>query len=153
MERAAQFERDRLPLLLTQEPIFTRKAALLPATVFALGWDTAARVVQTRYYDGAHGMAHEFAGCARSRRSLRARAIRAYRRRRSVRRVGSRFVVGGRLGQAKGDGGARDRFYTLDDIALPPSIADLFEGIPEELFRCDLSSSDLRAGLDTPSMV
>ena len=73
--------------------------------------------------------------------------------------TGSRFLVAGRLiaagkpggPPADGSGGA-ERFATLADVALPEALrrAGLFEAVPEEHFRVDLSSSELRAAAAAP---
>jgi hypothetical protein len=36
-------------------------------------------------------------------------------------------------------------FKQLSDIEVPPELLDLFAAIPEERFRVDLSSTELRA--------
>jgi hypothetical protein len=43
---------------------------------------------------------------------------------------------------AKTTGG---RFLTLEDIEVPPELADLLTAIPEADFRADISSTELRA--------
>lgn len=40
------------PVLLTRAATFIEKAALFPGTVFVVGADTIARIVDERYYDG-----------------------------------------------------------------------------------------------------
>jgi hypothetical protein len=113
-QRAAQFA-NRYPLLLSREPLFTRKAPLYPGSDFALGYDTAARLIEPRYYGGPAGLTEAL--------SL-------------VRDHGCRFIVAGRL--------FNDRFRTLSDLTIPPGFADLFLDLPESSFRVDLSSSELR---------
>jgi hypothetical protein len=113
--RAAQFA-GRAPLLLTRVARFDEKAALLPGTVFVLGADTAARVLEERFYRGSGGL------------DAAMDALRA---------AGGRFLVAGRRSGAS--------FMTLDDLPLPPRHADLFEPLPATAFRADVSSSDIRA--------
>ncbi len=113
--RAAQFA-GRHTLVLSRAPLFAQKAALYPGRVFVVGYDTAARLVAPRYYGSEAG--------------LRAALDR-------LRDAGCRFIVAGRL--------VGGRFHTLADLALPPAYADLFSAIPEELFRGDISSTELRA--------
>ena len=48
-----------------------------------------------------------------------------------------RFLV---LGRADGD-----RFLSLDDIELPSSLRALCQGVPESVYRKDISSSRIRA--------
>ena len=116
--RAAQFA-GRAPLLLSREPLFAAKAALFPGAVFVVGVDTAARLVDRRFYgDSAATMQRALADVAR---------------------CGCSFLVAGRL--------VEDRYRTLADIALPlpPALRALFRELPEESFRRDISSSEIRA--------
>jgi hypothetical protein len=112
--RAMQFP-GRAPLVLTRAPLYAQKAALLPGTVFVMGADTAARVLAPRFYDGQRGLDA----------SLDA-----------VRAAGSRFLVAGRR--------TDERFVTLDTLDLSARHADLFEPLPADAFRSDLSSSAIR---------
>ena len=116
LRRAAQFAGDAR-LLLTAAPTFLEKARLLPGAAFAVGADTARRIVDPVYYGGAPAM----------RRALR-----------ELRSLGARFVVAGRL--------EHGRFVQLSDLTLPPEAAGLFEAIPADELRVDISSTDLRAG-------
>ena len=113
--RLAQF-RWRYTVVLAREALFVRKAQLYPGSVFVVGHDTAARIVDPRYYDGEAGRDAALA-------DIRAR--------------GCSFLVAGRL-----DDGV---FRTLRDIAVPPRFADLFAELPEAAFRVDLSSTEIRA--------
>ena len=117
--RAAQFA-DHALLLLTRAPLFQQKADLFPDSVFVIGVDTAARLVQPRFYEGEAGMDAALT---------------------HLEKFGCRFLVAGRQSQEKGDG----RFLTLGDIDLPQEYRNLFEALPEEVFRQDISSSELRA--------
>ena len=116
--RAAQFA-GRAPLLLSREPLFAAKAALFPGAVFVVGADTALRLVDRRFYgDSAAAM----------RRALA-----------DVARYGCSFLVAGRL--------VEERYRTLADVdlPLPPALRALFRELPEESFRRDVSSSEIRA--------
>jgi hypothetical protein len=53
-----------------------------------------------------------------------------------VRAAGSRFLVAGRR--------TDERFVTLDTLDLSARHADLFEPLPADAFRSDLSSSAIR---------
>ncbi len=103
------------PVVLTHAPTFVLKARLFPNTVFVVGIDTAERIVQSKYYGGDAGMLAAL---------------------NEIRSHGGRFLVAGRRGG--------NSFHTLPELALPQSLRDLFEEIPEAEFRCDLSSTDLR---------
>ncbi len=114
--RLAQFS-WRAPVWLTRCPTFVEKARLFPGVVFVVGADTAARIVQPRFYGDSE------------ERMLSALA--------EIRSLGCRFLVAGRM-----DAGGR--FLNLDDLALPLAVRDLFEAIPPSRFRLDVSSTDLR---------
>lgn len=115
--RLTQF-RGRFDVVLSRAPLFIQKAALFPGSVFVIGYDTAVRLVAPRYYGGVEGMHEALA---------------------TIRVQGCRFLVAGRVQEG--------RFHTLADVALPPEYNDLFQGLPEEQFRIDLSSTELRAAL------
>ena len=106
-------------LVLTRAATFRQKAALFPGCGFVIGWDTAARLIEPRYYGGSAAA------------MLTALA--------EMWALGCRFVVAGRVDAA----GA---FRTLDDIAIPDGFRPLFIPIPEGQFRADVSSTALRAG-------
>lgn len=116
LRRAAQFT-WRAPLWLTQAPTFVEKARLFPGAVFAVGADTAERIVSPRYYG--------------DRTEERDRALAELRER------GCRFLVAGRLDR---DG----HFEELQDLTIPETARDLFTPIPASAFRVDVSSTALR---------
>ncbi len=111
----------RARLWLTRAPTFPEKARLFPGATFVVGADTAARIVEPRFYGGEAG---------------RDAALADFRSR------GCRFLVAGR---ADGEG----RFVALDDLTIPGPHRDLFAGIPGDPFRVDVSSTDLRSGRDS----
>ena len=115
LRRAAQF-RGRARLVLTAAPTFVEKARLLPGAAFVIGADTARRVVEPMYYGGVEPM----------RTALH-----------ELRSLGARFVVAGRL--------ENGRFLQLRDLTLPPEAEGLFEAIPADELRVDVSSTELRA--------
>jgi nicotinic acid mononucleotide adenylyltransferase len=113
--RIAQFA-GQATVLLTCAPLFSQKARLFPQSVFVLGIDTVERLVQPRFY---HNDPAEMLASFKT-----------------IRLAGCRFLVAGRL---------RDRhFLTLQDLELPPGYRELFEEIPEEVFRMDISSTEIR---------
>ncbi len=117
--RLAQFD-DTETVAVTRAHVFYRKADLFPGCVFVIGWDTATRLVDPRYYDGND-----------------ANLVSALQH---IRAQGCRFLVAGR----EHDGA----FHTLDDVPIPRGFADLFEAIPESAFRRDVSSTELRDALE-----
>ena len=115
--RAHQF-RGRWRVLLTRAPTFVEKARLLPGSTFVIGWDTAVRLVEARYYGGDE--ASMLAALDEMRDS------------------GCRFIVAGREHEGS--------FRTLPDAGIPSRFRPMFEAIPESRFRADISSTELREG-------
>eukprot|EP00884_Botryococcus_braunii_P010579 jgi/Botrbrau1/19522/Bobra.0035s0021.1 len=114
--RVAPFVSMNLPLVLTKVPLFTQKALLFPGSTFVVGYDTAIRLVMPKYYGGEVPMLLEFE---------------------RLKALGCKFLVAGRVGS---DG----QFMTMADVELPPSLQGVFEAIPEDVFRNDISSTELR---------
>lgn len=114
-QRLAQF-RGYAPVILSRVPLFSQKAELFPHSVFVLGIDTVKRLVEPRFYQDDP---------AKMRASLD-----------QVRSAGCRFLVAGRLQD--------DHFMTLNSVELPAGYRELFEEIPEVLFRADISSTAIR---------
>jgi hypothetical protein len=106
------------PVWLTRAPTFREKAELFPGAVFVIGADTAARIVQHRFYENSETRMHD--ALAR------------------IRQQGCRFLVAGRVDTS-------GCFLGCDDLSLPESARDLFEAVPAARFRFDLSSTQLRA--------
>ncbi len=103
----------------TNAATFVEKARLFGPVVFVVGADTLARIAQAKYYP-AGGLDSAIAELAE---------------------LGCRFLVFGRM-QA-------GRFVTLDDLALPAPLKALCDGVSEADYRCDLSSTALRARGDS----
>ncbi len=113
--RLAQF-RGRHAILLNRAPRFVDKAALYPGCTFILGFDTASRLLEARFFTGDDGVLNGL---------------------RDMRSQGCRVLVAGRV---------RDGvFRTLADLPIPPGFEDLFLELPEQMFRSDLSSTAIRA--------
>ncbi|MCZ6514675.1 MAG: hypothetical protein O6850_02305 [Acidobacteria bacterium] len=106
----------RSSLVLTAAATFREKAELFPGSTFVVGYDTAERILALRYYGNKKAM-HS-----------------ALKR---IQELGCRFLVAARLhGKA---------CRTLDDLAVPSEYSSLFSFIPEQKFRMDISSGQLRA--------
>lgn len=118
VERRVEQFAYRYPVVLSRARLFVEKARVFPGCTFAVGYDTAARLVDPRYYDGEAGRDTALA---------------------TVRAQGCRFIVAGRA--------VDGAFHTMREIAIPTAFADLFVNLPEHLFRVDLSSSEIRAAL------
>jgi hypothetical protein len=122
---AADTVRDRLgqfawkaPVELTRAPTFLEKSRLFPGTTFVIGADTAERLIAPRYYGDDETRMHD--------------ALE------EIGRSGASFLVAVRIDAA-------GRLCTLSDIQVPHRYVDLFTEIPEQLFRLDTSSSEIRA--------
>jgi hypothetical protein len=113
--RMAQFA-WQASLWLSHAPTFLEKSRLFPGAVFVVGVDTAVRIVDPRFYGG-------------SVETMRAALA-------EIRGHGSRFLVAGRL--------AGDRFVELEQVGMPDEFRDLFSAIGCEMFRADVSSTQLR---------
>lgn len=116
LRRSAQFA-GKAKIVLTRADTFRKKADLFPGSTFVIGWDTAVRLVAPRYYGGSENT------------MLTALA--------EIAAAGCRFLVAGRE-----DNGT---FRTLEDVPVPGGFWRLFHGIPETVFREDVSSTALRA--------
>ena len=114
--RLAQFA-GKFKVVLTRAETFQKKSRLFKEIPFVIGWDTAVRLIDPRYYSNDHStMCMALAElCAN----------------------GSRFLVAGRTNSSG--------FKTLDDVMIPEGFGFLFSPIPEALFRLDVSSTELRA--------
>ena len=102
-------------VVVTNAPTFVEKARLLPGTAFAVGADTAVRILEPRYYGGAEEMAQALS---------------------ELRDLCARFYVAERR--------VGERLLRLDDLRVPPSAADMFEAIPASEVEVDISSTELR---------
>ena len=109
--------RGRFSVIMTRAPTFLQKARLFSGCHFAIGYDTATRLLQGKYYEGGE-------------RGMVA-ALEEFRSREHC------FWVAGRLQEGK--------YLALADIDVPAGFAALFAAIPEEDFRVDISSSKLRS--------
>ena len=104
------------PVWVTRAATFEKKAELFPGAAFVLGWDTAVRVIDPKYYGGE---------------SSRDAALR------NLLECGCRLVVGGRID-------SRGVFRVWDESELACEFAGLFVSLAEADFREDISSTQLR---------
>ena len=112
--RLNQFN-DRSDVLITRSATFPDKAVLFPGSTFVIGYDTAVRVLNHRYY--LHPLSLESAL-------------------HQIDQQGCRFLVAGRI--------TDDGFHTLHNVSIPERFGHLFQDIPETRFRLDLSSTAIR---------
>jgi len=108
-------------LCLTKAPLFIQKARLFPGCSFVVGWDTIVRILDVKYYDGS-----------------RAKLIEAMV---EFRQLNVQFIIAGRLDSKS------SKFMTLDDVEIPEGFEKMFVGIPEDWFREDISSTEIRKRL------
>ncbi|KAL4611825.1 hypothetical protein ACB092_08G153800 [Castanea dentata] len=115
-DRVKQFKKVGKTVIISSQPYFYKKAEIFPGSAFVIGADTAVRLVNPKYYDGDYKkMLEILIGC---------------------KKTGCIFLVGGR----NVDGA----FKVLEDFDIPEELRDMFISIPEDKFRVDISSTDLR---------
>ena len=120
-ERLGQF-RDLHTVIVSRSATFVGKSDAMPGTAFAIGYDTAVRLFEERFYpppgpdaggDPVLSALHHMRGNDCS------------------------FAVAGRL--------IEGRFRTLCDLAVPAGYGDMFTEIPGTAFREDISSTAIRS--------
>jgi len=116
-------------IYLTDAPTYVEKARLFPGATFVVGHDAALRILDPRFYGGPEGRD----------------AILA-----ELESLGTRFLIFGRLDD-------RREFRQISAGAFDHPAVARFLGrntrtVPEELFRVDVSSTEIRIrdGLDLP---
>lgn len=123
-KRLAQFS-GRFTALVSRAPTFLEKSRLMPDASFVIGYDTAVRLFDDRYYPEYDVNSDpERTGSA----TLAAMS--------EIRRNGCSFVVAGRVT----DGG----FRTVSDLAIPDGYEEMLREIPRDIFRDDISSTQIR---------
>ena len=114
-QRITQFK-GKANVLVSMAPLFSQKSALYPNSSFVIGYDTARRLVDPKYYGNNKKVL--FA-------SLQ-----------EIKSNNCNFLVAGRV-----DNGS---FKGLDELEVPSPFKDMLIGIPETTFRVDQSSSEIR---------
>lgn len=115
-KRASRISPDR-GLCFTRAPTFLEKVQLFPQHTFIIGTDTLARIAEPKYYGPDKFKMYE--------------AFQFFHE------SGCRFLAFGRLATP-------DLFQSLDDLDIPPELAELCTKVPEEKFRMDISSTEIR---------
>ena len=135
--RLAQFEAGETVVLTAAETFF-KKTRLFPGRTFVIGWDTAVRLVASRYYrrEAAGSEATGSEGTGNDETAMLAALAEMWT-------ADARFLVAGRR--------EGDEFHTLDDVSVPQGFESIFSSIPEAEFRDDISSSELRER-ETPGL-
>jgi len=114
-QRILQFK-EKANVLVSLAPLFSQKSALYPNSTFVIGYDTACRLVDPKYYGNDQKAMFT-----------------------SLKEIESNncgFLVAGRV-----DNGS---FKGLDEVEVPPRFKGMLVGIPETTFRVDQSSSEIR---------
>ena len=114
LTRVKQFEDS---VAVTDAPLFTQKAQLFPGCFFVIGFDTAERILDERFYAGS--------------RSRMVDSLRLFQDQRN------RFLVGGRRNNV-------GVFCGCDSLKIPSGFETLFSGLTEAEFREDVSSTEIR---------
>ncbi len=122
--RLVQFS-GRFTVLVSRAPTFLEKSRLMPDTSFVIGYDTAVRLFDDRYYPEYDVNSDlERTGSA----TLSAMS--------EIRRNGCDFVVAGRV--------TDEGFRTVDDLDVPDGYREMLQEIPRDVFRDDISSTQIR---------
>jgi len=109
-------------VVLTRKPLFAQKALYFPDAVFIVGYDTALRILQKKYYSDDNSNMLDFLS--------------------SFSETGCRFLVAGR----HWDGA----YHTVSDLNIPEGYNELFQELPENMFRVDTSSTLIRQIIESP---
>lgn len=116
LHRLSQFAGQHT-ILASGAPTFVEKARLYPGATFIVGFDTAVRILQTRFYNDSE--------------SERSAALE------TIKEQGCQFLVAGRADKS-------GTFHEASTLAVPPAFANLFKPISSAVFRRDISSTELR---------
>ena len=123
--RLVQFS-GRFTVLVSRAPTFLEKSRLMPDTSFVIGYDTAVRLFDDRYYPEYDVNSDlERTGSA----TLSAMS--------EIRRNGCDFVVAGRV--------TDEGFRTVDDLDVPDGYREMLQEIPRDVFLDDISSTQIRS--------
>ena len=106
----------RFPIITTRADTFNKKAKLFPGCVFVVGFDTALRIIDPKYYEhNVDNMINQLTEIKELKCSFL---------------IAARYIDGSLL--------------TVKDLKVPKMFADMFYELPVELFREDISSTEIR---------
>ncbi len=114
-KRIDQFS-GKATIVVTRAITFEDMAALFPGCSFVIGWDTAFRLFQPRYYNENSALMLEALSFIRNK--------------------SCNFLVAGRLKEGV--------YQTLETLPVPVQFRDMLSEVPEAKFRVDISSTELR---------
>jgi hypothetical protein len=116
LQRMAQFA-GRYPIYASNAPTFVEKSRLYPGATFIIGYDTASRILEARFYE--------------NRQTLMVESLSEINKR------GCQFLVAGRVDE-------NGRFLQVPDLTIPDGFHHLFQPISANQFRKDISSTEIR---------
>ena len=120
ISRLKQFQGDDDIVIITRAATFLEKARLMPGTTFVVGYDTAVRLFDDRFYEDTGDGSPTRAAMT------------------ELRDLGSSFIVGGRHDD-------EGNFKTVRDMVIPSGFEGLLIEIPEHRFSDPISSTQLRS--------
>ena len=115
VRRLEQFEKEDT-VIVDKAPLFSEKSILFPNSTFVIGYDTAERLIDIKYYG------NDFKKMCKSLEVIENNKC--------------QFLIAGRIKDGE--------FLTLEDLPIPERFKTLFQKISESDFRVDESSSDIR---------
>jgi hypothetical protein len=131
LKRVQQFTSQNMKVVITDAPLFINKLELFPGCSFVLGYDTVFRLLSKEFY-----------GWKESEGNFNEFLIAKYK---PFINTGVRFYVAGRKIEVNNVPGVF-LFAKLEHLRslIPEELQKGFIEIPEELFREDISSTDIR---------
>lgn len=117
--RVAQFDEPNDTVLITRAATFLEKARLMPGSTFVIGYDTAIRLFDDRFYPDSQATSPSVSAMT------------------EFRNLGSSFIVGGRHDE-------EGSFRTVRDVDVPSGFESLLLEIPEHMFADPISSTQIR---------
>ncbi|HTW94213.1 MAG TPA: hypothetical protein VMD30_05445 [Tepidisphaeraceae bacterium] len=117
LERRLDQFHHKYKVAVTRAPLFADKARLFPSCSFLVGFDTAVRLIDPRFYNNSP--------------AARDAALA------TIKSADCHVIVAGRLESG--------RFCTLSDLTIPPSASGLFIELPAAEFRADITATEFRA--------
>ena len=109
-------------ILITSSPRFSDKSILFPRSKFLIGYDTAVRLLDSKYYS-------DFSDFHKRNIVLNILDV--------INQNNCSFIVAGRIDNT-------NRFKSISDLKIDNSFRNIFSEIPEEIFRLDISSTEIR---------
>ena len=140
-----------IAVVITAEPMFVGKSTLFKGCTFLIGADTCARLINSKYYRSNSPATADPAPAPAPEVQEKQAVINTITALLAIKKNGCKFLVGGRVASS-GSGAEKVSFDTLESIFarsevfpfLPKEVVSIFQGLDENQFRVDISSSELR---------